>query len=150
MRVRIARINTFVQECITGMKIVQLFSREPRNADDFEALNAEHRDAWFESIRYDAALFSVVELAGQITMAVVIANATHAASAGTIYFFIEGMRLFFMPLRDLSAKYAVMQSSMASCERIFQLFDTEPAIADRRLAADAAPRNGKAPRRGRF
>lgn len=130
VRVRIARINTFIQESITGMKIVQLFSRERRNQREFEALNAEHRDAWLQSIRYDAALFSVVELAGQITMAVVIANATHIAEAGTIYFFIEGMRLFFMPLRDLSAKYAVMQSSMASCERIFQLLDTEPGIED--------------------
>ncbi len=130
VRVRIARINTFIQESITGMKVVQLFARERRNQREFEALNAEHRDAWFQSIRYDAALFSVVELAGQITMAVVIANATHIAEAGTIYFFIEGMRLFFMPLRDLSAKYAVMQSSMASCERIFQLLDTEPAIVD--------------------
>ena len=132
VRVRIARINTFVQECITGMKIIQLFSREDRNARDFRLLNASHRDAWFESIRYDAALFSVVELASQITMAVVIAQATDIASAGTIYFFIEGMRLFFMPLRDLSAKYAVMQSSMASCERVFQILDTEPEIMDPR------------------
>lgn len=130
VRTRIARINTFVQECITGMKVIQLFSREERNAKDFESLNADHRDAWFESIRYDAALFSVVELAGQITMAVVIAQATEIASAGTIYFFIEGMRLFFMPLRDLSAKYAVMQSSMASCERVFQILDTQPEITD--------------------
>ena len=112
------------------MKIIQLFSREDRNARDFRLLNASHRDAWFESIRYDAALFSVVELASQITMAVVIAQATDIASAGTIYFFIEGMRLFFMPLRDLSAKYAVMQSSMASCERVFQILDTETLLRE--------------------
>jgi ATP-binding cassette subfamily B protein len=130
IRVRIARINTYIQETITGMKVVQLFIRERRNQATFEHLNADHRDAWFTSIRWDAALFSVVEIAGGVTVAIIIWYGTGSATAGTLFVFIDWMRRFFMPLRDLSAKYSVMQSSMASCERIFVLLDTEPAIRD--------------------
>ena len=138
VRVRIARINTFVQENVTGMKEVQLFAREERNFRDFDAMNADHRDAWHQSIRYDAALFSVVELAQNLTFAIILWQATGIASAGVIYLFIDYLRRFFMPLRDLSAKYSVMQSSMASCERIFQLLDTEPEVRDHPAAQRAA------------
>jgi len=131
VRVRIARINATLQESITGMRVVQLFRREERNAADFDQLNAAHRDAWLESIRYDAALFSVVEMAGGVSVALIVSFGWGVATAGTLFLFIEWMRLFFLPLRDLSAKYSVMQSAMASSERIFQLLDTEPAIRDR-------------------
>ena len=130
IRVRIARINTYLQEAISGMKVIQLFTREARNQREFERLNAEHRDAWFQSIRYDSALFAVVEFAQYLTVALVVWRATGLAEVGVIYVFIDWMRRFFLPLRDLSAKYSVMQSSMASCERIFQLLDTDPAIRD--------------------
>jgi ATP-binding cassette subfamily B protein len=129
-RVLLARINATIQETVTGMKVVQLFRREARNQRDFERLNAEHKDAWKTSIRYDSALFSVVELAAGVTTAAVLWAATSATTAGTIYVFVDYMRRFFLPLRDLSAKYSVMQSSMASLERIFQLLDTEPAVLD--------------------
>ena len=71
-RVLLARINATIQETVTGMKVVQLFTREARNQRDFERLNAEHRDAWISSIRYDSALFSVVELAQGLTIATVL------------------------------------------------------------------------------
>ncbi|UCE84700.1 MAG: ABC transporter ATP-binding protein, partial [Deltaproteobacteria bacterium] len=139
VRVRIARINSQIQETVTGMKVVQLFTREERNARDFDALNASHRDAWFASIRWDAALFAVVEIANNLTIAVIIGYGAWAGVAvGTMYVFIDWMRRFFMPLRDLSAKYSVMQSSMASSERIFQLLDVEPAIRDRSAARPLA------------
>jgi ATP-binding cassette subfamily B protein len=134
VRVRIARINAYLQENVSGMKVVQLFGREARNYRDFDGMNADHRDAWLQSIRYDAALFSAVELASNLTIAVVIWQASGMAAAGTIYLFFDYMRRFFMPLRDLSAKYSVMQSSMASCERIFQLLDTQPIVRDRQDA----------------
>jgi ATP-binding cassette, subfamily B, multidrug efflux pump len=141
-RVLLARINATIQETVTGMKVVQLFHREARNERDFAALNAAHRDAWKQSIRYDAALFATVEFAGGITVALVIGASTGSVSAGVIYVFIQWMRQFFQPLRDLSAKYSVMQSSMASTERIFQLLDTEPKIRDPRPAAKAPARPG--------
>jgi ABC-type multidrug transport system fused ATPase/permease subunit len=130
VRVRIARINAHLQETITGMKVVQLFIREQRNLRDFDAMNASHRDAWFHAIRYDALLFATVEAASGITVALIIWRGTGLAEPGVLYVFIDWMRRFFMPLRDLSAKYSVMQSSMAGCERVFQLLDTEPAITD--------------------
>ncbi len=130
VRIFVARINATLQETLTGMKIVQLFTREERNLRDFSEVNALHRDAWFQSIRYDSALFSLVELAGGISVAIIIAVGSGRVEAGVLFVFIDWMRRFFMPLRDLSAKFSVMQSAMASSERIFQLFDTEPAIAD--------------------
>ena len=130
VRVKIARINTHIQETVTGMKVVQLFNREQRNLSDFDQMNAEHRDAWHQSIKYDALLFATIEIATGITMAVIIAIGTGIAEAGIIYVFIDYMQRFFMPLRDLSAKYSVMQSAMASSERIFEILDTEPGVAD--------------------
>jgi len=134
VRVRIARINAYLQEHVTGMKVVQLFNREQQSFREFDAMNADHRDAWFMSIRYDAALFAVVELASGITVAIILWQATGLADVGKLYVFIDWMRRFFLPLRDLSAKYSVMQSSMASAERVFQLLDTQPRVADREAA----------------
>jgi ABC-type multidrug transport system fused ATPase/permease subunit len=130
VRVRIARINAHIQETITGMKVVQLFTRELRNLREFDEMNAGHRDAWRRSIRYDALLFSSVEMASGITFAVIIWYGTGLVEAGTLYLFMDYMRRFFMPLRDLSAKYSVMQSSMASSERIFQLLDVDVDVRD--------------------
>ena len=131
VRVRIARINAHIQETVTGMKIVQLFTREERNLRDFKAMNADHRDAWQKSIHYDALLFASVEAAQGITLAVIVWFGTvGVADAGLVYVFIDWTRRFFMPLRDLSQKYSVMQSSMASSERLLELIDTEPAIQD--------------------
>jgi ATP-binding cassette, subfamily B, multidrug efflux pump len=130
VRVRIARINAYLQENVVGMKVVQLFAREQKSFRDFDAMNADHRDAWLQSIRYDSLLFSVVEFASGITIALVLWQGNGSAAAGTIYLFIDWTRRFFLPLRDLSAKYSVMQSSMASAERIFELLDTPPAVLD--------------------
>ncbi len=129
-RVLIARLNATLQESVTGMKVIQLFSREARNQREFEQLNAEHRDSWVDSIRYDSALFTVVELAAGIVFSIVIWKATGYGSAGVVVEFVRYMQRFFMPLRDLSAKYSVMQSAMASLERIFLLLDTQPAVRD--------------------
>ena len=136
-RVLIARLNATLQESVTGMKVIQLFSRESRNQREFEALNAEHRDSWVDSIRYDSALFTVVELAAGVVFSIVIWKATGYGSAGVIVEFVRYMQRFFMPLRDLSAKYSVMQSAMASLERIFLLLDTQPAVVDAVAAAPA-------------
>ena len=131
VRVRIARINAHIQETVTGMKVVQLFTREERNLRDFVVMNADHRDAWKKSIHYDALLFASVEAAQGVTLAVIVWFGTvDLASAGILYVFIDWTRRFFMPLRDLSQKYSVMQSSMASSERILELLDTPIEIAD--------------------
>ena len=137
VRVRIARINTYIQESVSGMKVVQLFGREARNMAEFDAMNADHRNAWNKSIRYDSLLFATIEVATGITMAVILGVGTGLAEVGVMYVFIDYMQRFFMPLRDLSAKYSVMQSAMAGAERIFQVLDTEPRVAD--LVEEAPP-----------
>jgi ATP-binding cassette subfamily B protein/subfamily B ATP-binding cassette protein MsbA len=146
VRVLVARINATLQETLTGMKVVQLFTREERNLRDFDEINALHRDAWFQSIRYDSALFALVELAGGISVAMIIAAGSGRVEAGVLFVFIDWMRRFFMPLRDLSAKFSVMQSAMASSERVFQLLDTAPGIADPpesvTVQADSAEKRG--------
>jgi ABC-type multidrug transport system fused ATPase/permease subunit len=148
VRVRIARINAMLQETVTGMKIVQLFTQEERHRRDFAALNGAHRDAWLHSIRYEASLFAVVEVAGGISVAIIIAYGTGIASSGDLYFFIDLMRRFFQPLRDLSAKFSVMQSAMASSERIFQLLDTPPAVVDQPEAVRLGPSSPRSGSRG--
>ena len=141
VRVKIARLNTHLQETISGMKVVQLFVREDRNLEDFAAINREHRDAWFYSIRYDGLLFSTVDLASNLTIALILWYGAGlvghgAVGLGLLFIFVDYMQRFFRPLRDLSAKYSVMQSSMASLERIFELLDVP---AESREAKGALP-----------
>jgi ATP-binding cassette subfamily B protein len=128
-RVKIARMNAHLQETISGMKVVQLFARERRNLQDFADVNAEHREAWYRSIGYDSLLFSTVDLAGNLTIALILWYGAGLVGHGEVglgllFIFVDYMRRFLQPLRDLSARYAVMQSSMAGLERIFQLLDT--------------------------
>jgi len=135
VRVKIARINAHLQETISGMKIVQLFAREQRNLDDFSLVNKEHRAAWFKSIRYDSLLSASIELAISLTIALIFWYGAKWMELGVVdwavfFVFIDYMRRFFRPLQDLSAKYSVMQSSMASLERIFQLVDVEAEVAE--------------------
>jgi ATP-binding cassette subfamily B protein len=141
VRVKIARLNAHLQETISGMKVVQLFARERRNLADFERMNASHRASWHKSITYDALLFSSVDLATNLTRAVIFWYGARLliggeVSLGTLYVFTDYMARFFRPLMDLSAKYSVMQSSMASAERVFQLFD---AAEERTFGGERLP-----------
>ncbi|MDE2852202.1 MAG: ABC transporter ATP-binding protein [Acidobacteriota bacterium] len=152
VRVKIARLNAHLQETISGMKVVQLFARERRNFEDFRRENASHRDSWLRSIRYDALLFSTVDLATNLTRALIFWYGAQMVglgdvTLGTIYVFSDYMSRFFRPLMDLSAKYSVMQSSMASAERVFQLLD-EPREPEGKVelpARDAAAATGAEP-----
>jgi ATP-binding cassette, subfamily B, multidrug efflux pump len=129
IRERIARINAFLQEHISGMAIVQLFVREERTFREFEALNDDHRVANHLSNVYEASLFSLVEAISSISIALTVWYASGRIVAGVIAFgtlvaFVEYIQKFFIPIRDFSTKYAVMQSAMAAAERVFQLLDT--------------------------
>ncbi len=130
IRERLARINGFLQEAISGIAVVQLSAREDRTFAEFQALNAAHRDANHVSNRYEAALFSMVEAVGTVSIALMIWRggglyAGGLAEIGTILAFIQYINMFFVPIREFSAKYAVMQPSMAAAERIFALLDRE-------------------------
>jgi ATP-binding cassette subfamily B multidrug efflux pump len=134
IRERIARINAYLGEAISGMAVIQLFVREGNSFREFDRLNAAHRDANQMSNIYEAGLHSMVEAAGSISVGLLLwyggGEALNAAiGIGTIVAFKEYINRFFVPLRDFSQKYTVMQSAMSSAERIFHLLDTPVAIA---------------------
>ncbi|HMG71536.1 MAG TPA: ABC transporter ATP-binding protein [Gemmatimonadaceae bacterium] len=136
IRVRLARINSFLQERLTGMRIVQLFGQEKREAQRFDELNRSHLDANLKSITVYALYFPAIELLTSIALAILIvagASRVHAGvlSVGTVAAFLQLVRRFFQPLQDLSEKYNILQTAMASSERIFTLLDTVPSVPDR-------------------
>jgi len=133
VRAQLARLNAFLQESLQGMAVIQLFTRERQEFQRFAALNREHRQAQFRSSMYDSSLYAAVEAIGSAAVAVLLWYGGGQIWADVLTFgglvaFIEYTNRFFLPIRDLGAKYAVMQSAMASSERIFGLLDREPSI----------------------
>lgn len=135
IRTRLARINAFLQERLTGMRIVQLFGREEHEVERFRELNADHLEAHVRSIRYYAVYFPAIELFTSIALAILIvtgASLVHVATltVGTVAAFLQLSRRFYQPLQDLAEKFNILQTAMASSERIFLLLDTEPSRSD--------------------
>jgi ATP-binding cassette, subfamily B, multidrug efflux pump len=130
IRVRLAAMNAFAQEHLSGIKVVQLLGRAATAQREYDEINAGHRDAFLGQIRADAWMYAIVEAISTLAIAVVIwyAAGYRAASDAhlipTLWAFIEYINKFFGPVRDLSQKYATMQGAMAASERIFQLLDT--------------------------
>ena len=133
VRRRLARLNGYLQESLSGMTVIQLFGRERHEADGFDRLNSHYRHALFRSTVWEASLYASVEALGSAALALLLwygarQIATEALTFGTLVAFIQYTNRFFLPIRDLGAKYTVMQSAMASSERIFGLLDRAPAI----------------------
>ncbi len=130
IRVRLAAMNAFAQEHLTGIRVVQLLGRERTARREYDEINAGHRDAYLGQIRADASMYALVEAIASVAIAFVIWYAAGHRSGniemiGIVVVFIEYTNRFFTPVKDLSAKYAVMQGAMAASERIFQLLDTQ-------------------------
>jgi ATP-binding cassette subfamily B protein len=126
IRTRLARINAFLQERITGMRVVQIFGRESTEAKRFDALNRDHLDSHLASITYYALYFPVIEVLTSVALAALIVTGAHRVEAGTLTVgtvaaFLQLVRRFFQPLQDLSDKFNTLQQAMAASERIFQL-----------------------------
>jgi ATP-binding cassette, subfamily B, multidrug efflux pump len=141
IRIRLARINSFLQERISGIRVVQLFGQERRNQGRFEEINREHLDANLRSITYYAAFFPVIEVLTAISFALILwyggLNILEGTmTLGVVAAFLQYARRFFRPIQDLSEKYNLLQGATASSERIFRLLDTEPEIQD---VADPLP-----------
>jgi ATP-binding cassette, subfamily B, multidrug efflux pump len=141
IRGKLARINAFAQERITGVRVVQLFSREKSESDRFDALNREHLDINITSIAYYAAYFPAIEILTTIALASLIVSATHRVNAGlltvgTVAAFLQLVRRFFQPLQDLSDKFNTLQQAMAASERIFTLLDTTATVPDQERRTD--------------
>jgi ATP-binding cassette subfamily B protein len=147
IRVRLAAMNGFAQEHLFGIRVVQLLGRARIAQREYDEINAGHRDAYLLQIRADAGMYALVDAIGFLAIGGVLwwASGHHAANAGTIaliVLFIEYISRFFDPIRDLSAKYAVMQGAMAASERIFQLMDTDENdgdVAGKPVVAKPAP-----------
>jgi ATP-binding cassette, subfamily B, multidrug efflux pump len=133
VRDQIARLNSFIQEHINGMSVVQLFNRENREMERFKSINNDHAGAHINTIFYFALFWPAVEVLSSLAMALVIWYGGASALAGTVTFgillaFIQYVRQFFLPIRDLSEKFNTLQSALASSERIFSIMDTENKV----------------------
>ena len=134
IRVRLARLNAFLQERLSGMRIVQLFGREDETARRFAALNRDHLEAHLRSITIYAVFFPVVEVLTAVAMALLLWYGglrvlDSTLTVGVLAAFIQYTRRFFQPLQDLSEKFNLLQSAMASSERVFALLD-EPVTVE--------------------
>ncbi len=141
-----ARINSFTQEYVSGMSVVQLFNRERRAFNDFSSVNAENKKAWTDAIFAYALYYPIVEFLSSTAIALVLwfggdavlRNAGYpnglrnsifgTVTLGVLIAFIQYAQRFFRPIQDLSDKYNILQAAMAASERVFKLLDTEPTI----------------------
>jgi len=135
VRAAIARINSFTQEHIGGMSVVQLFNREERAFQDFKAVNEQHMIAFKDTIFAYALYYPAVEILSALAIATVIWRGGFGVLAGTVTIgvlamFIQYSQRFWRPIQDLSDKYNILQAAMAACERIFKLLDTPPEIVN--------------------
>jgi ATP-binding cassette subfamily B protein len=149
IRTRLAHMNAFLNENLTGMGTVQLLNREARNFEEFRGVNAGHRDSNLEAVFYHAVFFPVLELVGALAVSLIVWYGGRQVmwtgiTLGTLVAFIQYTQRFFRPISDLSEKYNILQQAMASSERIFDLLDT-PAEPDALPAIGAASGNGHAP-----
>jgi ATP-binding cassette subfamily B multidrug efflux pump len=135
VRVRIAAINAFLQEHISGMATVQLFNREAKEAAKFDELNVRHRDANIDSIFYYAVFYPVIELIETFGIALIVWYGggqviQGTLSLGALVAFFQYAQRFYEPISDLSEKYNILQAAMAASERVFKLLDTPVRIQD--------------------
>ncbi len=136
VRAKLGSLNAFLNECISGISIIQIFNRERDEERRFNLLNASYRDANMPVIFWDASLYAMVEALSSIAVALILwygggEIVKGALTFGVLVAFIQYIEKFFAPIRDLSAKYSVMQGAMASLERIFALLDTEKSEGKR-------------------
>ncbi len=151
IRTRLARINAFLQERLTGMRIVQLFGREKSEAGRFDTLNRSHLDANLQSITYYALYFPAIEVLTSIALAMLLVTGARRAlggslTVGTLAAFLLLVRRFYQPLQDLSDKYNILQQAMAASERVFRLLD-EPEGHGVRGTGAVAPVERRTPER---
>ncbi len=142
VRTAIARINSFTQEYVSGMSVVQLFNRESRAANDFEVVNRDHMVAFKDTIFAYALYYPAVDVLSTAAIALVIWRGglgvlASTVTIGILAMFIQYSMRFWRPIQDLSDKYNILQAAMTACERIFKLLDTKPEIV-----SPALPKSG--------
>ncbi|NER17890.1 ABC transporter ATP-binding protein [Spongiivirga citrea] len=136
VRTEITNLNTFVQERVTGMKILQLFTREDREFEKFKAINERHKQGWLKTIWYNSIFFPIAELSSSIAIGLVawygglmVVLETQSTS-GELFAFIMYIPMLFRPLRQLADKFNTLQMGMVSAKRVFKILDTDSQIED--------------------
>jgi ATP-binding cassette subfamily B protein len=142
VRSRLAHLNADLQETLVGIPVIQLFGQEGARAREFAALNESYRRAQFRRMRADSTLYAAVEAAGAVVVAVLLWWGGRGILAGTLTFgglvaFMQYTQRFYLPIRDASAKYTVMQAAIVAAERVFTLLDTAPEASGRHVPAGA-------------
>ena len=137
IRTRVARVNAFLQEHVSGMWVIQSFAAEKRTFEKFDTINSDLKDNHLKSVLYFSIFLPVVEILSAVSLALIIWYGggqviREALTLGAMVAFIFYAELFFRPIKDLSEKYNILQQAMASSERIFKLLDKEPDIIETR------------------
>jgi ABC-type multidrug transport system fused ATPase/permease subunit len=137
VRAEVANLNSFVQERITGMKIVQLFTRERIESEKFRVINEKHQNAWLKTVWYNSIFFPIAEIVGSLAVGLIVwygglqnvAN-LQKEEFGTIFAFILLIDLLFRPLRQIADKFNTLQMGMVAANRVFKILDTDNHIQD--------------------
>jgi ABC-type multidrug transport system fused ATPase/permease subunit len=137
VRNQIANLNTFVQERVTGMKIVQLFNREDIEFEKFQEINAKHKKAWIKTIFYNSIFFPIADIISSLTLGFIvlyggyrIIGGDQTTSFGDIFSYTMYIGMLFNPLRQIADKFNEMQMGMISANRVFEILDTKDQIQD--------------------
>jgi ABC-type multidrug transport system fused ATPase/permease subunit len=137
VRTQIANLNTFVQERVTGMKIVQLFNRETIEAEKFSEINQKHNKAWIKTILYNSIFFPIADIISSLTLGFVvlyggikILNGNHFTTFGDLFSYTMFIGMLFNPLRQIADKFNEMQMGMIAANRVFDILDTDDQIQD--------------------
>ena len=136
VRLQVANLNSFIQERLTGMQIVQLFHREQIEFKKFTLINEKHKKAWLKTVWYNSIFFPVAEISTSITIGLLVwfgglnVAASGSISLGTIFLFIQMSQMLFRPLRQIADKFNTLQMGMVAAERIFKIIGTKCIIDD--------------------
>ena len=136
VRLQVANLNSFVQERITGMQIVQLFHREKIEYDYFVSINEKHKKAWLKTVWYNSIFFPIAEISSSITLGLLVwygglnVVTGGSISMGTIFLFIQMSQMLFRPLRHIADKFNTLQMGMVAADRIFKIIKTESQVLD--------------------
>jgi subfamily B ATP-binding cassette protein MsbA len=137
VRLEVANLNSFVQERISGMKIVQLFHREKVEYDQFIEINEKHKKAWLKTVWFNSIFFPVAEISSSVTIGLLVwyggFNVISGGdiSLGTIFLFLQMSQMLFRPLRQIADKFNTLQMGMVAADRIFTIFETESHIENK-------------------
>ena len=144
VRLQVANLNSFVQERLSGMKIVQIFHREKIEYDQFVAINEKHKKAWLKTVWFNSIFFPVAEISSSVTIGLLVwyggfnVISGGSISLGTIFLFIQMSQMLFRPLRQIADKFNTLQMGMVAADRIFKILETESRIVNRGIKSPKA------------